>query len=129
MIPEDWIEHRRGDGERLGWIVPVGEGFGVVDALGRPRVEGPVDWFDAELALDELGLGYLAERYVLRGDDGSRRPVRIGELDDARIVVVADEFGAASAVGARPERIVLPFPAPDALIRADLGDDSGADRA
>ncbi|GGA66617.1 hypothetical protein GCM10011490_16580 [Pseudoclavibacter endophyticus] len=119
MIPEHWIEHRRPDGERLGWIVPVGDGFGTVDALGRIDIEGPVDWFDAERSLDERGLGYLADRYMLRQPCGNERPVRIGELRDDELVVVADEFGAASAVGANPARISLPFPAPDSLQRPE----------
>lgn len=117
MVPEHWIEHRRLDGERLGWIVPVGDGFSTVDALGRVDIAGPVDWFDAETALDDRGLAYLADKYLLRLPDGSNRPVRIGELNDDQVVVIADEYGAASAVGARPERIRLPFPAPAELVR------------
>ncbi|MGO2111530.1 MAG: hypothetical protein ACTH31_07950 [Pseudoclavibacter sp.] len=117
MIPDDWIEHRRPDGERLGWIVPVDDGFGTIDALGRTHIAGPVDWFVAETSLDERGIGYLADRYALRTESGSERPVRIGEVSDEAIVVVADEYGAASAVGANPERFTLPFPAPDALRR------------
>jgi len=34
-IPADWIEHRRGDGERLGWMRPLGGLFVVIDLLGR----------------------------------------------------------------------------------------------
>jgi hypothetical protein len=45
------------------------------------------------------------------------RRVRIGEVSAARIVVVADDFGSASAVGAKPERFELPFPAPAVLRR------------
>jgi hypothetical protein len=54
-MPEDWIEHRRGlDGERLGWMKPVGDGFVVIDLLGREQI-GVVDWCDAEETLDGLG--------------------------------------------------------------------------
>jgi len=116
VAPDDWIEHRRGDGERVGWIVPDGDGFGIVDLLGRRIGDGPVDWLEAEETLEALGIGYLAGRYELTTDAAVRR-VRIGEVSTARIVVVADDFGSASAVGADPERFELPFPAPQTLRR------------
>ncbi|MWB96998.1 hypothetical protein [Agromyces seonyuensis] len=116
MSHEDWIEHRRTDRELLGWIVPAGEGFHVVDLLGRTRTDAPVDWLEAETLLDGLGIGYLAERYLLALPDGAVRPVRIGEASMQGITVVADEYGAASAVGADPDRYRLPFPAPVELV-------------
>jgi len=110
---EDWIEHRRGDRETLGWMRPDGDGFVVIDLLGRPRTE-PLEWFAAEEYLEELGIGYLADRYLHAG-----RPVRIGEVSTSGVTVIADDFGAASAVGADPERFHLPFPVPaDLLVRA-----------
>jgi len=120
MLPVDWIEHRRPDGEVLGWMRADGEGFRVFDLLGRERTPGgadgePLEWLDAEELLEELGIGYLADRWTLRFPDGSERPVRIGEASPRGIVVVADEYGAASAVGANPERFPLPFPVGDAL--------------
>ncbi len=117
MTPEGWIEHRRGDRELLGWIAPEGERFVVFDLLGRPRTSRPVEWLDAEELLEELGIGYLADRYILVRDDGAQQPVRIGELSTEGVTVVADDFGAASAVGANPERIKLPFPVPADLLR------------
>jgi hypothetical protein len=111
----DWIEHRRSDGERLGWLVPTGDGFHVVDLLGRQRTVAPVDWFQGEELLDTLGIVYLANRYSLRLSDGVERRVRIGEVSTSGIVVVADDFGSASAVGANPEAYELPFPAPACL--------------
>ena len=69
----DWIEHKRGDRELLGWIAPDGDGFVVFDLLGRSRTPAPVDWLDAEELLEELGIGYLADRY-------SRRYVISGSL-------------------------------------------------
>ena len=94
-----------------------GEGFLVFDLLGRERTSpgGPVDWLAAEELLDGLGIGYLAERWSLRLPDGTERPVRIAEASVRGVTVVADEFGAASAVGADPERFRLPFPVTDAL--------------
>lgn len=115
MSRAEWIEHRRGDGQLVGWIVPDGGAFHVVDLLGRMRTEAPLDWLSAEEALDALGIGYLADRYSLRLRDGSVRPVRIGDVSTAGIVAVADDLGSASAIGAKPERFALPFPAPDEL--------------
>lgn len=74
-----------------------------------------MEWVEAEAALEERGIGYLADRYGLLLPDGTERPVRIAEVSSEGIIVVADEFGAASAVGAHPARISLPFPAPTNL--------------
>lgn len=119
MIPAGWIEHRRGDGELVGWIVPEGEGFRPLDILGRAITGEVLDWLEAEELLEATGLGFLAERWQLTLPDGTVRPVRIAEASARGIVVLADEYGAASAVGAKPERFELPFPAPDALRRND----------
>ncbi|WP_149204939.1 hypothetical protein [Actinotalea subterranea] len=115
MLPQDWIEHRRTDGETVGWIVPDGDGFRAVDVLGRPATDEPVDWLAAEEALEGLGIGFLADRYVLRLPDGTERPVRISEVGPRGVTVVADELGSASAVGARVDRFQLPFPVPGTL--------------
>jgi len=96
-----------------------GDGFRVFDLLGRERTPteagGAIDWLAAEELLDELGIGYLADPWALRLADGAERPVRIAEVSARGITVVADEFGAASAVGADPERFRLPFPVADEL--------------
>ena len=113
-LPEDWIEHRREDGEPVGWIVPDGDRFRPMDILGR-AVGGPVDWLEAEEALEDRGLAFLAERHLLRRPEGDERPVRISQAGPDGIVVVADEYGAASAVGANAEVFHLPFPAPAEL--------------
>jgi hypothetical protein len=107
---DDWIEHRRGDRELLGWMLPDGDGFVAIDLLGRPRTE-PLEWLAAEEFLEQLGIGYLADRYLYSG-----RPVRIGEVSTSGVTVIADEYGAASAVGADPERFALPFPVPADLL-------------
>jgi len=111
MVPSDWIEHRRDDGERLGWIRPDGELWVAVDLLGR-EVSAAVEWLEAEAALDADGLSPLAERWWL-GDV----PVRIAEVSTDRVVVVTDEFGAASAVGSTVVVHELPWPAPAELTR------------
>ncbi|ALJ22154.1 hypothetical protein [Microbacterium sp. No. 7] len=111
-MTSDWIEHRRGlDGELLGWMRPEGDGFVVVDLLGRDRTDA-VDWLDAEDALDALGIGYLADIYELQLDDGSWLRVRIAEVSPARIRVKKDDWG---AVGAPQIYHDLPFPAPATL--------------
>jgi len=120
-LPDHWIEHRREDGERVGWIVPAGEDFLAYDALGRQATPDPVDWLTAEETLEELGLRFLADRFILdldgaEGTGGTvTRPVRISEVGTDGITVVTDEFGGASAVGSGAETIRLPFPAPDTL--------------
>ena len=119
MASPDWIEHRRSDGARVGWTVPSGDGFHIVDLLGRQRTEAPVDWLEAEEAFEMLGIGYLADRYSLRLADGAERRVRIGEVGTSVIVVVADDLGSASAVGAKPETFEWPFPAPEDLRSLD----------
>ena len=92
-----------------------GEGFRVFDLLGRERTDAPIDWLAAEELLEALGMGYLADRWTLRLADGSERPVRIAEASARGVTLVADEYGAASAVGADPERFRLPFPVGDDL--------------
>lgn len=111
MVGNDWIEHRRGDGERVGWIIPRGDDFVVVDLLGRER-GGPVDWLGAEEALDALGIGYLADIYVLTLESGSDLRVRIAEVSPVGITVKKDDFG---DIGAPQRYFSLPFPAPATL--------------
>lgn len=111
MVGSDWIEHRRGDRELVGWMVPSGEDFVVVDLLGRER-GGPVDWLTAEEALEELGIGYLADIYMLTLEDGRDLRVRIAEVSPAGITVKKDDFG---AVGVPQLYFSLGFPAPATL--------------
>ena len=112
MAPDDWIEHRRGDRERLGWIRPADRDLWIaVDLLGR-ALTPPVDWLAAEEALEAAGIGYLAEIYVLADPDGLERRVRIAEVSERRILVKDDDFG---AVGIPQVYTELPFPAPPSL--------------
>ena len=116
MIPETWIPHRRDDGELVGWIdMAVAEPRLVpFDRLGRPL--GPVDdWFEAEEALDAIGLRFLAERFVYSepgSSDAGPLTVRIAHVYDDRIVLTTALTDAIEDVG---REIVLPFPAPDDL--------------
>ncbi len=112
-VKADWIEHRRaGDRELLGWMQPVDDGFVVIDLLGRPRTEA-LDWMRAEEVLEELGIGYLAELYELRLDDGWLR-VRVAEVSPSQIRVKKDDWG---AVGAPQIYYTLPFPVPEGSLR------------
>jgi hypothetical protein len=106
--PPDWIEHRRGDRELLGWMRPDGDGFVVIDLLGR-EVTGVVDWQTAEETLDALGIGYLADSFELRLDEASHEDeadpahnprwlrVRITEVSTDAIRVKKEDWGAMDA--------------------------------
>lgn len=98
MTRSDWTPHRRDDGELLGWIHPVGELWAAVDVLGRPA-SAATEWLDAEAALEERGIAWLADPWMLEGE--AERPLRVRILevtpdDDGvpgRIVVKVDDFG------------------------------------
>lgn len=92
MTPDGWIEHRRGDGERVGWMRESGDGFIAIDLLGR-EVTDAVDWFTAESALDERGIGYLADAYELELSEGVVVAVRIVEVSTTRILVKREDYG------------------------------------
>lgn len=111
MDRTDWIEHRRHDGELVGWMRPADDRFVVVDLLGRD-VTGPLEWLAAEETLDALGIGYLADPYLLRMDDGHDLRVRITEVSTQRILVKKDDFG---DMNAPINNYELPFPAPEGL--------------
>ncbi|GAA2451994.1 hypothetical protein [Agromyces soli] len=111
MDRSDFIEHRRPDGELVGWLRPEGEGFVPVDLLGREH-GGAVDWLDGETLLEELGIRYLADPYVLRLENGTELRVRITEVSTRGIVVKKDDFGAIDAPLVRYE---LAWPMPPEL--------------
>ena len=109
MDRSDFIEHRRADGELVGWLRPEGEGFVPIDLLGR-ELGGPVDWLDGEELLEERGIRYLADPYVLRLDDGTELRVRLTEVSTRRIVVKQDDFGDITAT-LRAYELAWPMPA------------------
>ncbi|MGK4219531.1 hypothetical protein [Kocuria marina] len=112
-VHSDWIEHRRGDNELIGWIVPTGEDFTTIDLLGR-RGE-PVDWLTAEEYLEELGIGYLAERYALWKSADTWARVKIVEVSPDGITVQEDDYG--DAIGGVPlPAHRLPWPMPSTLV-------------
>ena len=107
---EHWIEHRRADGELVGWIRPVGEHFVTIDRLG---LEDPtlLDWVAAEERLEERGIGWLADPYELVQDE-TAIPVRITDVTGDAVVVRTEDFG---DITASVETFRLPFPAPPQL--------------
>jgi hypothetical protein len=111
VIGADWTPHRREDGELVGWIRPSGEDWVAIDLLGR-EASGPVDWLDAEEALEQAGIGYLADPWMLEGEGDRPIRVRLVEVTPERIVVKGDDFG---AIDAPVPRWVLPWPLPPRL--------------
>ena len=110
-VPSDWIPHRRGDGELLGWMQQLGDDFVAFDLLGR-SLTGPVDWLTAEETLESTGIGYLAEPFELRLDDGRWLRVRLTEVSSDAIRVKRDDWG---AIDIPLLEYTLPFPPPDRL--------------
>jgi hypothetical protein len=110
-VPTEWIEHRRGDRELLGWLRPEGDGFVAIDLLGRTVTE-IVDWLEGEEALEALGIGYLADPYELRLSDGEWLRARILEVSGELIRVKKEDGG---AIDAPREEYTLPFPLPPEL--------------
>ena len=124
----DWTPHRREDGELLGWIHPSGEDWSAVDVLGRPVIDA-VEWLDAESALEEHGLAWLADPWMLEGED--ERPLRVRMVEvtpdragvSGRIVVKLDDYGDVSTPATG--RFVLPWPIPARLRPPRSGDPDG----
>ena len=90
---------------------PDGEGFVVIDLLGRPLTDS-LDWLSAEETLEATGIGYLADLYELRLDDGTWLRVRITEVSAAVLKLKKDDFGAIDAPAVEYE---VPFPIDDRL--------------
>ncbi|WP_223693165.1 hypothetical protein [Leifsonia poae] len=109
--PSDWIEHRRGDGELVGWMRPEGDGFVVFDLLGRPLTDA-IDWLAAEETLDGLGIGYLADPFELLLDDGRWLRVRLTEVSPDHIRVKREDWG---AIDIPLLEYTVPFPLPARL--------------
>jgi GNAT superfamily N-acetyltransferase len=76
---------------------------GRVDPPRRRRVDGDrragrvvaasVEWLDAEEALEQRGLAFLAEPWMLERGEGTPVRVRLVEVTPARIVVKVDDYG------------------------------------
>jgi hypothetical protein len=110
-VGQDWTPHRRADRELVGWIRPQGALWVGVDVLGRDAT-APMDWLDAEAALEARGIAWLADIWMLAPPDADDLRVKIVEVTPARVVVQTDDYG---AIDVPVTRIVLPWPAPDTL--------------
>ena len=112
-VPSDWIAHRRGDGELLGWMRPNNDGFVAINLLGR-AITASVDWLTAEETLEATGIGYLADPYELLLGNGTWVRVRLTELTADSIRVRTEDWG---AIDVPVDEFVVPLPAPDTLRR------------
>lgn len=123
-VPDTWIPHRRpGDGELIGWIRPEGEHFVAVSLFGAD-VSPALDWVEAEEALEEVGLSWLADVWEL-AHEGRALRVRIVEVSPGesaarpgRVLVKTDDFG---AIDVPYELHALPWPPPPELRPARPG--------
>jgi hypothetical protein len=112
LIPTAWVPYHRMDGELIGYLMADGRDLVVpMNLVGHPVGEA-MDVFAAEQTLEDVGLSYLAEQWLLRQDDGSEKRVVIIEIDADHVVVGDADF--ALVVG-RPadmvgERVTLPVP-------------------
>lgn len=89
------VEHRREDGELLGWIRVQDDGTcTAVDLLGRTCATG--DWDECEKQLEAQGLSYLADLYALEVTPGFWVRVRIVEVNATRVRVKEENFGDAT---------------------------------
>ena len=114
VIPVTWIEHRRTDGELVGYLVEPNDDsdlYQPVNIFGVPLGE-PAEIVTAMDLLEEVGLGSLAEPWWLRTDDGRRIRVKIYEATPDQVTVVLDDFSAGADLGTRT---TLPVPVGDRL--------------
>ena len=85
---------------------PEGDCFVPVDLLQRD-IAPASDWFDAAEALEERGLGYLADPYELRRHDGSWVRVKLVEVTPGAVTV---REGISSGIDAPGDEHVLALP-------------------
>ncbi len=98
MIPAAWEPyHRLDDGELVGYLRPVGDGLVPTTLLGT-ALDDALDRFGAEQVLEEVGLSYLADPWILSHDDGTEQRVLLVEVDAERAVLANADF--AQVVGA-----------------------------
>jgi hypothetical protein len=122
MLPADWTPHRRDDGELVGWIRAADDDLWVpVDVLGR-EASAALEWLDAEAVLEQRGIAWLGEIWMLEREGAAPLRVRLVEVTTDRVVVQTDDFG---AIDAPVERFVLPWPAPRELRERRDGDPDG----
>lgn len=94
MVPNDWFKHHRvEDGEHVGYIAPLDDGFAAFTLFGYPLCDG-VDLDDAENALDTVGLRHLAERWLLTADHRDEPlTVEVVEVTPGSVTVKHIDYG------------------------------------
>jgi hypothetical protein len=112
VIPSDWEPHHRlDDGELIGYLIPDVDGLVVPTTIFGYRLGEAMDRFSAEQTLDDIGLSYLADVWLLMHDDGTEQRVVLVECNPEEILVANADFalvvGAPRDIG---ERQVLPVP-------------------
>jgi hypothetical protein len=95
VIPDDWMPHRRADGEVVGFVRQVGEAFQPMDLFGRPLGD-PRDWLAVEEALDAHTIAWIDEPWLLEVDGADAR-VRVVEVTRERVRLKRDDLGDMSA--------------------------------
>ncbi|WP_413318133.1 hypothetical protein AA0Z99_13270 [Agrococcus sp. 1P02AA] len=91
MIPDDWMPHRRADGEVVGFVRARGDAFQPMDLFGRPLAAAG-DWLAAEEALDAHSIAWIDEPWLL-DEGGEQVRVRVVEVTPSRIRVKLEDFG------------------------------------
>lgn len=108
MIPDDWMPHRRADGETVGYVhLAEGGLFQPMDLLGRPLGE-PREWLEVEALLDDHSIAWLDGTWSYAIEEGRAVRTRIAELSSSRVVLVEDRLAAVG--GAPPARYEVPVP-------------------
>lgn len=115
MIPSAWVPyHREDDGELLGYLVPDGELFVPVTVF-RYELGDAADEYDASQVLENIGLSYLADTWVLSiADRDEPINVQIVEASPEVLKVKSVDYGWEQDWGTIIE---LPVPDPGRLLR------------
>jgi hypothetical protein len=92
--------------------------------MGSGGISPPISWLSGQHALNETGIGYLADPFGLRLDDGTWQRVRIVEVSATLIRLKKEDFG---AIGGPRAEYILPFPAPRSLKATPPGSGSSSD--
>ncbi|GFZ82817.1 serine/threonine protein phosphatase [Nesterenkonia alkaliphila] len=101
MADDTTFPHIRGsDGEHVGYVrMSEDDRFIPIDLMWN-EIGGPQELTDAEALLEELGLSYLAEDWMLDLEDHPEPvKVRISEITSNRITVASIDYGYPADIG------------------------------
>ena len=112
MIPGGWEAHYRlDDGELIGYLIPAEGRLSIPTTIFGYHLGEAMNRFAAEQTLDDVGLSYLADVWLLAHEDGSEQRVVLVECNADEIVVANADFalvmGLPRDIG---DRQVLPVP-------------------